>query len=93
MVRTAKRCHVMRMNSEKRLRGAPRCGEAADVREVVLSYHIPVRVSPRLPCTRQSFALLQIAARVDERLPGTFDTSTGSNRVRRRCCTAGTQRH
>jgi hypothetical protein len=38
------------MNSEKRLRGTPRCGEAADV-EVVLNFHIPVRVSPRLPGT------------------------------------------
>ena len=38
------------MNSEKRLRGTPRYGEAANV-EVVLNFHIPVRVSPRLPGT------------------------------------------
>jgi len=56
------------MNSEKRLRGTPRCGEAADV-EVVLNFHVPVRVSPRLPGTRQSFALLQIVARLYGRLP------------------------
>jgi len=40
----------MRVNSEKRLRGTPRYGEATDV-EVVLNFHIPVRVSPRLPGT------------------------------------------
>jgi hypothetical protein len=79
------------MNSEKRLRGTPRCGEAAEVGEVVLNFHIPVRVSPRLPGTPPVMCFSP-DRRVDERLAALAgaaddDTSTfavaGTNRLDR----------